>query len=262
MNRLLTFCLLTLLISCDDNHLGSKSNPMDSKIIIETREVLESNARRLTLFCKTEEIYPCENFPILTERQTDENSIKINFKSIEETIVCLTGLGPATALIDLNSLPTGEYDIELNNANLKNSGVLKITDTDISLIFDIKNGIDFVRTNTKRVPDKTYWATIGYHVQSSSALVDEFIQKFEDVGAIFSEQSPGHYFYYEIDNSGDIVTNIENSGYQFMKKFIFQYNDDESKLKELVEVEGKNYKETLSMRLETYKGEMFYNWGN
>jgi len=177
-------------------------------------------------------------------------------------MICLTALGPATTQLDLITVANGEYGIELNNANLKNIGTLKITETDISLLFGQKNGIDFVRPNTKRVPNKTYWGTIGYHVQSSSTLADEFIQKFADAGAIFSKQPPGHYFYYEINNSGDIVADVENSGYYFMKRFIFQYDGDESKLKELVQREGKNYKEALSIRLETYKGDMFYNWGN
>jgi len=262
MKRLLTFYFLTLLISCEDSDPGLKSNPIDSKIIIETREVLEPGSRRLTFFCKTETIYPCVNYPLLTDEQTNESAFKITCTSVGETIVCLTALGPATTTIDLNSVSNGDYEIELNNANLKNKGTLKVTDTDISLQFGSKNGIDFIRTNTKRVPDKTYWGTIGYHIQSSSTLADGFIQKFAAAGAVFSKQPPGHYFYYEIDNSGDIVTNVENSGYYFMKNVIFQYDGDESELKELVQVEGKNYKETLSIRVETYKGEMFYNWGN
>lgn len=262
MRRFLTFCVGALLLSCEDNDVRVKSNPIDSKIIIEAREALEPNSRRLTFFCKTEKIYPCVNFPLLTEKEINENSFKITFTSVGETMLCMTALGPATTLLDLNALSYGEYDIELNNASLKNKGTLKVTDTDISLLFGRKNGIDFVRLNTKRVPDKTYWGTIGYHVQSSSTLADEFIQKFADAGAIFSYQMPGHYFYYEIDNSGEIVANIENSGYYFIKRFIFQYGGDESKLKEVVQGEGKNYRGTLSIRLETYKGEMFYNWGN
>lgn len=262
MKRLLKLCFVPLLISCEDNDLGLKSNPIDSKIIIETREVLEPNSRRLTFFSMTERIYPCVNFPLLTEKEIKANSFKITFTSVGETNLCLTALGPATTLLDFNALANGEYEIELNNANLKNKGTLQVTDTDISLLFGQTNGIDFVRKNTKRVPDKTYWGTIGYHVQSSSALVDEYIQKFADAGAVFSKQSPGHYFYYEIDNSGDIIANVENSGYYFMKRFIFQYDGDESKLKELVQVDGKNYKESLSISLKTYKGEMFYNWGN
>jgi hypothetical protein len=262
MKRILSFCIVTSLISCENNDLGLKSNPIDSKILIETREVLEPDSRRLTFYSKTERIYPCVNYPILTKQEVDENLFKITFTSVGETDLCLTAPGPATTLLDFNTLSTGEYSIELNNANLKNKGTLKVTDTDITFLFEQKNGIEFVRENTKRVPINTYWGTIGYHVQSSAALVDEFIKKFADAGAVFNKQSPGHYFYYEIDNSGDIVANAENSGYYFMRKFIFQYNGDESKLRDLVQVEAKNYKDALSVRLETYKGEIIHNWAN
>jgi hypothetical protein len=261
MRSILLLGILTILFSCKREDIELRSNPIDSKILIETREVLEPNSRRLTFLAKTEKIYHCMNFPLLTEKETDESSLKITFTSVGEIDLCLTAFGPATALLDFNSVPNGEYAIELNNANLKNRGTLKITDTDITLLFGKKNGIEFVRHNTKRVPNNMYWVTVGYHVQSSSILVDEFIQKFADIGAVFSKQSPGHYFYYEIDNSGNIVANVENSGYYFMRKFIFQYDGDESKLRELVQVDGKNYKETLSMSLQSYKGEMIYNWG-
>ncbi len=174
---------MTILISCEDNDLGFKSNPIDSKIIIETREVLDLTSRRLTFFSKTEKIYPCVNFPLLTKKEVDENSLKITFTSVGETDLCLTALGPATTTIDLNSVPNGEYEIELNNASLKNKGILSVTDTDVTFIFGQKDGIDFVRENIKRVPTKTYWSTIGYHTESSSTLVDEFIQKFTDAGA-------------------------------------------------------------------------------
>ncbi|GCC51926.1 hypothetical protein SanaruYs_21570 [Chryseotalea sanaruensis] len=261
MKRLLPYFLI-LLISCEDNDLGLESNPIDSKIIIEAREVLEPNSRRLNLFCRTEKIYPCVNYPIIADEEIDANSFKITFTEVGETVLCLTAFGPATVVIDLNSVANGEYEIELNNAKLRNKGTLKVTDTDISFQFGKRNGIDFIRTTTMRVPNNTYWGTIGYHVASSSTLVDEFIQKFVDAGANFGEQLPGHYFYYEIDNAGDIVTNAENSGYYFMRNFIFQYDGDETELEQIVEVEGKNFKEALSIRLSTYEGETFYNWGD
>jgi hypothetical protein len=262
MKRRLISSLLILLIACDDNDQEAKSDAVDSKIIIEARELLTPNGRRLTLLCETEKIYPCANYPILTEEQTFPNAIEITFTSIGEIGICFTAMGPASTTIDLNSISTGEYDLELNNGVFKNRGTLKVTDSDITFQFGQTLGIDFVRTNTKRVLDNTYWGTIGYHTPSSESLVDEFIQKFEDAGAVFSDQAPGHYFYYEIDESGNVVTDVETSGYYFVKEFVFQYDGDESKLKEIVQGEGRNYKETLSMRLETYKGEMFYNWGN
>lgn len=262
MKRLLTFCFLPFLISCQNNDLDLKSNPIDSKIIIEAREVLEANSRRLTLFSKTERIYPCENYPLLAKKEVEGNSLKITFTSVLETDFCFTALGPATSVIDLDEISNGEYEIEINNANLKNKGILKITDLDISILFNQKNGIEFVRQNIKRVSENTYWGSIGYHQSSTSALVEEFIQKFEEAGAKFNKQLPGHYSYYEIDNSGEIVSTVENSGYYFLKNFIFEFEGDESNLKEIVQIEGKNHKEIFHLRLETYKGEMFYNWGN
>lgn len=262
MKRLLSACCCIFLLSCGEDSLGLKSIPIDSKVIIETREILGPSSRRLTFLCKTEKIYPCFNYPLLTEEHSDENSFQITFTSVGETDLCATALGPATKTIDLNAVSNGEYELELNNDKLKNNGKLKVSDTEISLEFGQKNGIDFARTNTRRVPNKTYWGTIGYHVQSSSSIADEFMQKFEDAGAIFNKQSPGHYFYYEIDNSGDIIANVESSGYYFMKAFIFQYDGDEAKLRDLVKVDGKQYHENLSIKLETYKGERFYNWGN
>ncbi|WP_158858601.1 hypothetical protein [Lunatibacter salilacus] len=262
MKKIQTLCLLTLLFSCEDDDSGLNLNPINSNIIIEVREVLAPNSRELTLFCQTERSYPCINFPILTENQQDGNSINITFTSVEETDFCFTALGPATTSIDLHTLPNGEYEIELNNQSLKNTGTLFVTETDISLQFGSTNGIEFVRETTKRVPENTYWGAIGFHVEASSTLVEEFVQKFKDAGAVFNIQSPGHYFYYEIDDSGEIFAEVENSGYYFLEKFIFQYDGDEEKLKELVQVKGKEYHEALYISIGTYKGEHFNNWGN
>ena len=192
MKNFWIFCIATVFLACESNDISLKSNPINSTIIIEAREELGPDTRRLTLFCKTGKTYPCINFPILTEWTKDESAVEVTFTAVGETVVCLTAIGPATTLVDLDGLSNGEYAIEVNNANLKNKGTLKVTD--ISLLFDKKNGIDFVRSNTKRVPDNTYWGTIGYHDESSSTLVDEFVQKFSDAGAVFSAQTPGHYF--------------------------------------------------------------------
>jgi hypothetical protein len=262
MKRSYTLALLPLLIACESSDPGLSSSPADSPIVVETREALEPDSRRLTFHCKTEKIYPCVNYPILTESHIDEDSFGITFTGVGEIDICLTALGPATVSIDLGSISNGEYEIELNHGELRNAGILKITDTEIDLLFDRPHGIEIMRPSTLRVPEKTYWGRIGYHQASSASLVDEFLQKLSDNGAVFNKQTPGHYFYYEIDNGGEIITNTENSGYYFVRAFIFQYDGDESALKDLIQVDGKNYKNDLSIYAETYKGEQIYNWGN
>lgn len=260
MKRLLIFTTLTFLLSCEYNDSGLTNNPIDSKIFIETRELLDKNSRSLTFNCKTEKNYPCINFPILTDKGINENSFQITFTGVGETTICFTALGPASTVVDLKTVKSGDYPIEFNNANLKNTGILRVNDNEIQLVFGQQNGIEIVRPTTKRVPQNTYWGTIGYHQSSSINLVNEFIQKLTNKGAKFNKQIPGHYFYYEIDQNGDIITNTENSGYYFVKAFIFQFDGDESELKDVIKIDGKAYKVDLSINVETFKGERVNNW--
>lgn len=59
-----------------------------------------------------------------------------------------------------------------------------------------------------------------------------------------------------------MVIDVKKSGYYYSKGLIFQFDGDESKLKELIQIDGKNYyKDDIDISLWTYKGEHFYNWG-
>lgn len=162
----------------------------------------------------------------------------------------------------MSSLTNQQYELELNNASLKNKGVLKISDSEIVLDFKNQKGIEIITPVLKRVPDKTYWGTIGYARQSSESAVNQFIGKISNIGAEFNKQSPGYYFHYEIDGNGDIIFDAENSGYYHAKALIFQYEGDESTLKDLVHIDGKEYyADDIYISLWTYHGEHFYNWG-
>lgn len=262
MRKLLTICAVLGLFACEKDDSLLKSNPIDSKINIEVREVLRSDSRSLTLNCFTEKIYPSGGFGINTTKKTSSTGSAITFESIFTPDYGYALSSPAGTVVDLAVVPNGVYDIELNNANLKNKGKLKVTDTNISLVFTSKKGIEFVRTVTNRVPAKTYWGMIGYHQQSSLELVNDFLRKFEEIGGVFKPQTPGHYVYYEINDSGEMIIDEKNSGYYYVKPFIFQFEGNEADLKNLIKTEGKVLKDQLVINMETYKGEQVYNWGN
>lgn len=260
MKQIITILIALVLFGCEKNDVSLEGNAIDSKIAIETREVLEPGNRRITFLCKTERIYPCVNFPLHSDKESSESSLAITFTSVEQTDLCLTALGPATAWIDAGPWPNGEYDIEFNNARLANKGKLIVTDSDIELRFPHQRGISIVREVTKRIPEKTYWGVIGYHDKASETLVNEFIQKFKELGADFANQVPGHYFYYEIDATGKRVYDTSKSGYWFAIPFVFQFHGDESELKKLIQVEGNAYRAELSISAENYRGEQVNNW--
>jgi hypothetical protein len=198
----------------------------------------------------------------LTENVITGNSIQINFTGVGESMLCFTALGPATTAIDLSTAENRDYQIELNNGGLRNNGILRINETEIKLLFPFPSGIEIVRPVTNRVPSNTYWGVIGYHASSSENLVNTFIQKLADKGAIFDRQTPGQYVYYEIDSNGEIVTNTENSGYYFSKAIIFQFNGNESELRDVITVDGGAYKNELSINMTTFRGEQINNWSN
>lgn len=251
---------LILLGACDNNNEDLRNDPIDSKIFIETREVLGSNSRSLTFYCRTEKSYPCINYPLAFSLNKTIGRYEMTFTDVIETDMCFTAIGPATATVNLTTVPNGVYNFEINNVNLRNKGTLEISDSEINLHFSKQNGIEIVREKTLRVPDKTFWGTIGYHTANSERLVAEFLQKLKDEGALFSKQKPGHYFYFEIDNKGEIISNKENSGYHYVSAFVFQFNGNESDFKEKVKKIASSYFDDLYIYVHSSKGETINNW--
>ncbi|MCH5715981.1 hypothetical protein [Niabella hibiscisoli] len=266
MKKLTVYAFIVLLAACNKN-AAIEENPIDngslidSKIKVSVKEYL--NTQKLVLYCATQKAYPCVNYHINTEQNFKENNkLSVTFTGVPETQVCLTAIGPATAEIDLSTLRNGQYVIELNNLGVKNEGLLKISDTELILDFKDQKSIEIITPVTKRVTAQTYWGTIGYARASSENAVNQFIEKLKNIGAAFNKQVPGYYYHYQIDNDGAIVYDAQRSGYYFAKGLIFQYNAEESKLKNLIQTDGKElYKDDVYIGVFTYKGEQFYNWG-
>lgn len=233
---------------------------IDSKILIGIREYLSDN--KVVLACKTENFYPCMNYPILTTQSHDGNQVTVTFESVFETDICLTAIGPASTEIDLSALSNGQYELTFINGQVENKGWLKISDSEIILDFKTQNGIEITTPVMKRVPANTYWGSIGYARQSSENSIDQFIDKLSDLGITYHKQTPGYYFHYRIDADGEYVFDTENSGFHFAKGLFFQYNGDESKLNDLVQTDGKElYQDDVYISIWTYNGGHLYNWG-
>lgn len=260
MRKLLPLFILSLFFACSNDDLDLKS-AIDSNIKIELRELLSPNKRELHLYAVTEKIYPCMNYPLTFDQHFEKNSVSITFTEVIEVGICLTALGPARAFIDLSHLRNGVYDFELNNGALKNIGKLTITDAEATLEFFTQNGIEVIREATMRVPEATYWGTIGYHSEESVEKVNEFLAQLKNIAGVGSvKQEPGDYFFYQIDQNGEIITRTENSGYHFVKAFIFQIEGEEEKAMEEIISIATSYLDEMYINIETYKGERFNNW--
>ncbi len=261
MRKIVFFISLLFIVSCTNEKIDWESNPIDSNIHVDFREILGIDTRQLTLFCATEKAYPCINYPIATKFSFDNNKLSVTFTDVVATEFCFTAVGPATTNIVLPVLGNGEYELELNNGNLKNSGKFIVSDEKVDILFKNPKGISITRQSTHRVPSNTYWGTIGYHTESTAQQVTDFLQKTAELGAKFNKQNPGDYFYYEIDKNGDIITETENSGYHFVKAIVFNYTGDEESFKKQLKELSKTYFDDMYISIYTYKGEHIYNWG-
>jgi hypothetical protein len=259
-----TFLLLglaILMMNCQNDSLLEK-NDIDSKIQITPLEIPGTGSPVLGLSCKTEKIYPCFNYPILTNTSFGENKISVTFISVPDIEICLTALGPASAFIDLNNVPNGTYEIELNNGNLKNKGKLIITDTEITLNFKHQVGIDILRNTTKRTPPNTYWGTVGYHTESTSDKVNEFLNILKNMDGVtaFNNQSPGVYSFYQINQKGEIIPS-SLSGYHYVKYFIFQFNGaDKETFNNEIDLLASSYYDDMIINFENTHSDRIYNW--
>ncbi|NDV80398.1 hypothetical protein [Bacteroides sp. 51] len=253
-----SFLFTNVACSNDDD-----SASIDSDIQILVKEIMGTETNTFSLFCRTENIYPCVNYPILTTLDFKSNSLNINFTGVPEEIgICFTATGPATTEINLSALENGSYEIMLNNGSLNNSGTLTITDTKVELNVKTPKGIRITNPTLQRVPANTYWGLIGYSSKDKISKVNEFLSKLEQAGALFNKQTPGDYNHYEIDQNGEIKNDYGSnlSGYHFHNWFIFQYSGDEEALKETIKTLFSSNKDDLHIRLNTYKGEYIYNW--
>lgn len=260
MRKLISFIILVnSLLACDSDET-IETNVIDATIQITPMELLIPNANYIALSSKTDKLFPCENYKILTASSIGEENINITFFDVSETENCLTALGPAKNIFVLGELTNGEYKIGINNGSLKNNGLLKISNNEIVLDLESENGIEIVRKTTKRIPPNTYWGSVGFHTDSSLEKANEFLFELENMTGVkaFNKQIPGIYSYYEIKRNGEIVPD-SLSGYNFVKYFIFQFNgEDDDKFNNEIDLLATSYHDDLSISFQNSKGDTIY----
>jgi hypothetical protein len=233
----------------------------DAGINIRMVEIFDKSPRTFQFHCSTKKIYPCCNYPIVVERQQSSNSIDISFKGIIESDLCLTALGPATAIIDLGALSDGIYNLNLYYGKVKRTGNLVVSSDSYKINFHDNSVFSFTHKELNRIPEHTIWGTVGYHKQETSSLVQSFITELMELGAEKKSYRGGHYGGFEIGKNGDIVQPGEESGYYFARSFIFRYSGDIAAVDQLVGQYARDYgTEYLYISVYTDEGEKFLSW--
>ena len=228
---ILVFIGLWGLISCEKDEVITIK--IDSDIIIEMFENLDSLNRTFEIHCKTEKNYSPYHAHIITNWSKINSKITIEFEGVLPCEYSCKGSGPAIWDIDFGFLETDIYELKISIENDTNDGLLIITDTSFQIIFDSLKRLQIINSTKLRVPENTIWGTVGYFDSSSNSLAQQYLDSLLTLGAIKKSYTSGNYGYFKIDNSGDIKP-LSYNNEPFQEPYIFYYADDMDKIENLV----------------------------
>lgn len=228
-------------------------------IKIKMSEDVDSVKRVLNLYCYTEKIFPCENYPIEAAYSLTNDKITIYFSKIIIPGICFTSPGPAKTTFSLTGLSDKIYQLELNFGETKVSGQLAVTANSFIATLPAQTKAQFVNPDLKRIPDNTIYGTFGYIDPATISLGQKFIDTLQLYGATPTLYIPGDYNVFQIEPNGQIWQN-QSTGYRYTLWYIYHYTNNTSQLKGLVRRFGIRYPLGVSISLYTTKGENFRSW--
>ncbi|MFT3822661.1 MAG: hypothetical protein QM731_02030 [Chitinophagaceae bacterium] len=258
---LLFFALCCLGIAACKKNSSDPQASFEENVKIAMSETLAGTKRTLVFKCMTEKSYPCINYFLETSHAVTNSKITINFIQVTGPNICLTAVGPASTVIELDELSgeTKDYGLELNFGGLTVTGQLSISGTSYKATIPAQTKVQFVNPVLGRIPDNTVFGTVHYHFASTAATVQKFTDSLQYYGATSALYPPGDYLMFQIDANGQIKQ-TQDQGYYFTRYYIFNYSSDITNLKNLVYRYGKSKPDSLLATLNTSKGETFYSW--
>lgn len=249
--------LLCGMGSCKKSASGTSS--LDENLKISMRESIKDGKRTFSIYAATEKTYPCSNYSIETSKTIGSDKIVITFIKIDTPDVCLTSLGPATALIALEGLSAKTYTLELRTGSNLVTGQLTVSADQYALTLPAQAKIECTNPLLNRIPENTIFGTVHYHHSTTVGTVNKFIDSLQYFGATAKLYLPGDYQQFQVEANGQIKQ-TQDMGYYFTRYFILNYAGDVTPLKNLVQRYGITYRDSLLATINTSKGEVLYSW--
>jgi hypothetical protein len=261
-NIVATLICILCIIACSKNKtttIPGRGLKIEDSLKIRMAEEVDSLKRTLKLTCFTKKQFECSNFYITNTIKITGNVISIHFNEIQSPDICLTAIGPASAVLNFENILNGKYVLEIYINNSKIESQLDVSAASYKITAPTQSSVEFINPVLNRVPTNTIWGKVHYHANSTGILVQKFIDSLQILGATPTTYLPGNYLDFQIDSSGQIKQ-IQEAGYHFTRHYIFQYNNSSAALKKLVRNFGVTYPDSVSITLNTVKGETFYSW--
>ncbi len=203
---------LSLATACRDSDApvpaGDCAGPSASaagRVVVQVSERLLATGPQLVLHCRDEVGHPCGNYTLQASLKNTSGSLSLSFPGVSTPTVCLTNIGPATAQLDLSTLPTGTYPLSLQVGARHTTGTLRIQPTKVELTTCDSNTVAVRNGLLLRIPANTVWGQLYARTPAAQTAALALLDSLRREGAQPLTLPAGNYGYFRVDAAGQLV---------------------------------------------------------
>lgn len=212
--------------------------------------------RKLIVQIESIKTEKCLNYSIDYQYSKNGNRLKIALNNIIKPLDCVPGEATVKANVNAGSLLNGLYNFNIDLKNtVINNGQLTVLADSYKLNMHSENGFSLKRKELLRVPTDAIWGYVVYQDEGDLAVANQFLNDLKNISQEPNSYRTGYYGYFTIATADRALTLQEQPSNSNSKIFLYQYSDQTSKLKDLVNQYRQNHGNILTIKLFTSKGE-------
>jgi len=201
---------------------------IDGAITLRLEEVILEDRSHLQFDLLTEDFAFCQGASIVQRVSIDNRVVDVRIVGVSQGNGCSNPEEHAGAILPLDELENGNYNIQLNLSNrLPITGLLALSDDDYKIDFNANQSIIVPNSTLNKTPiNLVIVVTEWYDEENDEATID-FLNKISD-NATFRSLPDGIYQHFEI-RSGDILL-FDNLGLNIDATTAFLFEGTEEQL--------------------------------
>jgi len=224
-----THYIALLIAICVGLFSCARNSETDPITVIQLEEDLELHLwQNLTeqgavaqLKLVTTDLYECAEAKIVSELNTEQKSIHLELKSIQQPDNCETSTAAYITQLHPIDITTGQYDLRITLGDIiSNEGKLDFSDEKVEITLNTSNGLKHSNSTMQRIPDNTAW---GY--LNDPNLKDELIaEMLNNVNQNSMDAFAfGDYTYFSLNPNGAITIKEQDNQ---QAGFVLHYTDN------------------------------------
>ncbi len=252
--------LLPILGGCDLADVGDAIivPDVEDEFYVDIWEDLSTDNGGRALILKIESIHPenCLNYSIDYRFDRTGNRLTVSLVDLREPADCEPGEAPVTADVNIGSLPSGNYAMNIDFRNtVENSGQLLVSPERYFLTMKTQNGIVLLREELLRVPENMIWGYVALQGAEAAAAA-AFLEDLQAISDQPTGMREGYYGYFTIHSADSEVFVQDQPMDGSARTFLLEYTGTQNNLKGLLADYRLQYGDQLPIRLMNAKGEV------